>query len=402
MQGKIKFTVGNLFTAAVLLMMFLGAIDFINRFFVFVFVAAILFFITPSRKIVFDASFFVLLAFSVSLMVFDSDYQSGILNILKAFVFPLCYIVGRCLYLNLDSGNNDLIAHEKRMSKVVYIVAIGSFGHFILNMLVNLGRTDRDVIEFWSRKDLSATGQAAFACIMIAVSAAALFSKSGILKKVFAIISLAIIVAYNFILAGRTIFVLIAIALVFAYFFRAYYHKIRIWKTVLIFVVIVALLFLLYSIDFLNIKTLFEQSNFYERFFSGDYTQEIDEDSRLEYKLYYIEHFFDHMLGGNKIQNDIVGHHAHDLYLDTYDDAGIFALLAIVAYIIMSLYRAIKCARNRKISFQTKQMILCVVLILNIQFWLEPIIQGMPWLLASYCFIDGALGNLLTKSKDQL
>ena len=44
-------------------------------------------------------------------------------------------------------------------------------------------------------------------------------------------------------------------------------------------------------------------------------------------------------------------------------------------------------------------VIVCVYLVCNIQFWLEPIIRGVPWLLATYCFIDGTVTNLLGQEK---
>ena len=104
------------------------------------------------------------------------------------------------------------------------------------------------------------------------------------------------------------------------------------------------------------------------------------------------------MWGGENI-NTLFGHRAHDLYLDTYDEAGLIALITIAIYIICSLSRMVKCLKCKSLSTQVKLLIACVYVACNIQFWLEPILRGVPWLLASYCFIDGAVSRLIKNER---
>ena len=271
--------------------------------------------------------------------------------------------------------------------------------HFILNMITNWGIRTREVTDFWTKNAMSATGQATLACMMIAVSVAFLFSNTGKVKKIIAAVSLLLILAYNLILAGRTIFVLILIAVGVALFYTFCVKKSKSLKVLIIVLVVFLVVLVLYNSNVFGIKDAFEMSNFYDRFYGGDYTQDIDDDSRMKNKLYYVEHFFDSMLGGGHIRAEF-GHSAHDLYLDTYDESGIFALLTIAAYIIMSIYRAFKCATNKNLSFEIKIMIVCIYTIVNVQFWLEPVLRGIPWLLASYCLIDGAVTRLLIEEKN--
>ena len=103
-----------------------------------------------------------------------------------------------------------------------------------------------------------------------------------------------------------------------------------------------------------------------------------------------------YLWGGNQL-HEIHGGYAHDLYLDTHDNAGIITLLAIVIYIVSSLRRAVKCITNKRLSRDIRVLVLCVYLVCNIMFWLEPIMRGMPWLLTSYCYIDGAVTYLLAQ-----
>ena len=161
----------------------------------------------------------------------------------------------------------------------------------------------------------------------------------------------------------------------------------------MILIVTVSIIVLAYNLDLFGIKTAIENSNFYNRF-NNEYSQDVTEDSRFESKLFFLKSMLGNLWGGGTIRASY-GLYAHDLYFDTFDDFGIFAFLFIILYIISSIIRMIKCLKSKNIPFHTKQLIFCVYVIANIQFWLEPIMAGMPWLLAFYCIIDGTVATLL-------
>ena len=207
------------------------------------------------------------------------------------------------------------------------------------------------------------------------------------------------IVLYNFVLAGRTIFALILILVAVAFLYKSFTSKgiINI-KTIFWISFVILIIIVFYNYDTFGIKSTFENSNFYNRFF-GEYSQDIYEDNRLETKLYYLKNFEISWLGGGAIRNEI-GLYAHDIYLDTYDDASIFALISIVIYIIASLSRVISCLKNKHLNFNTKQLIFCIYISANIQFFLEPVLHGEQWLFASYCLIDGIVACVLNKTRE--
>ena len=397
MQKYSKITVSKAFTFLILALMFLCAVEVRNMGYMLLLLAFAIFIFTPERKLSLDASFLLMMAFSISMVIFNSTVRDNISTIVMAFNYPICYLMGRSLFLNSNSNENFQLV-ENNHKRSVYVVAIGTFVHYTLNMIINIGRTDRAVIEFWSRKELSATAQAAFACLIVGVIAATVFSNEKKKKKILAWCALVLVIMYNLVLSGRTLFVLIVIAIVVSYFYRSHAMGKKIIKSVIIFILVVSVLVICYNYNVLNVKTAFESSNFYDRFYGGDYTQEIDDDSRWENKIYYLRHFFDSMLGGGHIRKEF-GRSAHDLYLDTYDESGIFALIAIVLYILASWSRLIKCLKNKVISSKTKQLMLCVYLMVNIMFFLEPVIRGIPWALYFYCFIDGSLASLLYQTQ---
>lgn len=398
------FDLKNLFVFFILCFVFLSSLNFVDRFYYFIYIAFFFLLLIPKGTLRFDSSFFALLLFSMTLLLFDPTYQTKITSMIKPFTYPLCYMVGISLFSAGAKKSNNLLRDEKRTAWIIYVTASGVLLHFILNRIINHGIDSRNVIDFWTRQDMSATGQATMACLMIAVAVAFLFSKVKRTKKVIAILSLLIILEYNIILAGRTIFMLFLIEFGVALLYLIYENRkkrIR-GKSIKIFLIIaicIGVFLLLYNNNFLELKETFESSNFYERFYGGRHSQDIEDDSRMEHKMYYIEHFWESMFGGEKLRA-VYGHHAHDLYLDTYDEAGIFALIFIVFYIVKSFGRAIRCARNKNLTFEIRLLILCVYVVVNVQFWLEPIIRGVPWLLATYALIDGAVARLLVKERE--
>lgn len=388
----------GLLVKVIMILMILCSMDFIRLNYYWIFIAFFLFIVICHGKLYVDADLGVLLLFSFSMLIFNSTYQQSITSMLKPFVFPIAYCIGYNVVFVPSSSKSKLDISERNVERAVFLVTIGSMTHFVLNAYINNSADSRNVIDFWSRSASSATGQAALASITIGVVAAFLLSNSNKKQKVVALASLALIVIYNLILAGRTIFVVLLFVFAFAFIYKMINEKKKIFKLTLILIAVCVALFFCYENDVFGIKTTVESSNFYDRFVSGDVTTELNEDSRFEHKLEYTKHMLDYPFGGGNIRT-LLGFSAHDLYLDTYDESSVFAFLFIVIYIVSSIVRIVRCMRNENISFQVRILLACVYLSINIIFWIEPIIRGMHWLLMSYCFIDGAVARMMKRRK---
>lgn len=389
-----------MFLFGILLFLFAAALDLVKRFFVCIFAAGILLLVTPSRKLRINCSVALLFILGISTLIFNTSSHGTVLDMIKPFAYVLAYVIGISLFQKQDNQPIVLAREETKVSKVIYVLAGGSALHFVLNMWINAGSIRRDeVVDFWTRNVMAATGQAALACLAVGVCIAFLFSKAGKWKKTIGISGISLIVIYNLTLAGRTLFVFIAIEIVAALLYLKFVEKRKMGKVLLIVLVVAILLAVLYNTNTFGMKSAFEESNFYLRFFGGEYSQDLEDDSRMEYKLGYLKLLLDYPWGGGKI-NDAFGHHAHDLYLDTYDQSGCFAFLAVCIYMIASVVRCAKCALNKQFSLPMRMLVFCTYLICNVQFWTEPIPNGMPWLFASYCCMDGAVSYLLYRQKE--
>lgn len=397
-NSNIKFNPLDIVSKFIMLLMFMGAMDFVTRNYYWVFIAFLLFFVFYIRKFKFDGNLAVLLFLAVSVLAFNEGYQKSFTYMLKPFIFPIGYCIGFNTLFASPKKNSELDISERNTEKVILIATLGSFAHFLLNAIKNIDSVTRNVLDYWTNQPASATAQAALATLATAVAAAYLFSRVDVKRKLFAILSLIFIVSYNLVLAGRTLFVLIIILLAFSFLHNSVIEKKKLVGSLLIVCVVCALLLTAYANNLWGIKTAIAESNFHDRFISGEYTADINQDSRLQYKIEYAKRLLDHPFGGRHIYAE-VGHSAHDLYFDTYDESGVFAFVFVIAYVISSIYRMILCLKHKDISFKTKRLVACVYIAVNIIFWLEPIMRGMHWLLTAYCFIDGAVSRMLLNKK---
>ena len=188
---------------------------------------------------------------------------------------------------------------------------------------------------------------------------------------------------------------MMVIVFTIAFFYQIRNKKSEASKELLLFLIIGAILVIAYSLDLFGAKTAFETSNFYARFW-GINGNGLFDDPRFGYKQVYWKHILDYPFGGANIHREY-GFYAHELYLDTYDQYSVFAGIAIVCYIVSSLIRMVRCLRSSTISFNTKQLILCVYVVMNMQFMVEPVMQGMPACLVSYCLVDGVIVRYLAE-----
>jgi flagellar biosynthesis protein FliQ len=92
--------------------------------------------------------------------------------------------------------------------------------------------------------------------------------------------------------------------------------------------------------------------------------------------------------------------YAHDILFDTYDEAGILALVAIVGYLAVSFTHMVRTVMDKSLSFVFRNMVLCMYVIVYLEFMVEPILQGMPWIFAVFCLIDGYVGRILRYNRN--
>ena len=331
------------------------------------------------------------LILTASIMLFSPNPTGNITVLLRPIVYPMCFLTGYNLCESESAEKSGRI-----VALVILAVAAGAYGHYLLNMLINIGKSvSRNTLDIWTRSKVSATGQSTMAIMMTGVTMAVLFSKFKPVWKIAALGILASIMYYNLMLGGRTIFILAALSLginMIVSWCSMKDTNDRIRGLVIIAFVLMAMVIVLYF-NLFGIRNMIYNSEFYRRFFGKNSVESLSEDGRLEHKLVYIRYMLSYPFGGAKLLK-VVGTYAHDIFLDTYSDAGIFALLAVAAMIVSTIIKTVKTTTSKLIGRRTKILILNVVCLTLAVFMLEPILQGMPWLFASFCAISGSITKL--------
>ena len=379
----------NISQLTIMVMLFLTGLNFLNLYPYFIYAAVLFVVLENKRTLMIDNWFIVLLLLSTCFVIFYPGASTSITVILKQYNYPLCYLIGLNL-IGLDNKPSPQL-YDQQLKIVIVTIALGSFLHYMLNMIYNFDSTTRNTVDVWTGERIVATGQVCFAIAAIGVFSSWLFSETTKVKKIIAVAGIILAFMYNFILAGRTLFLLTTVSLGVAFVFAA--RKERISRRVLILLsILFAILFLLliYSQNLFGVRDWILDSNFSARFNRLQFF----EDTRLNNKYAYFAHFFKYPLGGGKLRAEYG--YAHDLFLDTYSDSGLIALLLLVAFVIGMVVLLLRFLKHQEVCDDCKLLVLCVYVTIMMEFFLEPILQGVPWVFCMFCVFGGMIKTRCT------
>lgn len=377
----------------VLLMLLLCGMNFQAKFFYFAFGLFIVQCLTK-RYLHYDRMFCIYFLFSVVYCVYG--FSAGIMEVVRRIAFLCMYMVGFDSSMVHANSSNDDQGIESWVIKCILFFSVGAFCHYFLNMITNIGSSiGRNTCDVWTGMILSATSQAALVCPMVGIAVARIIAPQTNKKKFFPIIAIVIILLYNTVLAGRTLIAMLLIDALFCIILYSMYEddknrKLQSWGAL---IVIVLLALVLYQMNAFGVRSMFEQSNLYARFFGVTTPNDLTEDSRMVHKGYYLTHMWDYLWGG-KHMNAQIGF-AHDLLLDCYDEAGIIAAIPLLIIVISSVKNLVRVARMHCFSHQNTIMILSFYLCVYIQFFMEPVLSGSRWLFAGFCLVNGCVNAIL-------
>ena len=380
------------FDNIILLVLFLCGMNFQAKFFYFALGLFILQCLTK-RYLHYDRMFCIYLLFSVVYCLYG--FSAGFMEVVRRIAFLCMYMVGfDSTMVHANSSNDEGL--ESWVIKCILFFSAGAFCHYFLNMITNIGSSiGRNTHDVWTGKILSATGQAALVCPMVGIAVARIIAPQQNKKRIYPIIAVVIILLYNTMLAGRTLIAMLLIDSLFCIILYSIFEddmnrKLKTWGAL---IAIVLLAMALYQTNAFGVRSMFEQSNLYARFFGVTTANDLTEDSRMFRKGYYLTHMWDYLWGG-KHMNAQVGF-AHDLLLDCYDEAGILAAIPLLIIVISSVINFVRIARMHCFSHQNTILILSFYLCVFIQFFMEPILAGTRWLFAGFCLVNGCVNAML-------
>lgn len=383
--------------ALIMMCLFCTTLNIFNRYFIFLFMAVVVFCLYTQR-IVANHSVLLLMIYAVSLLLMAPTFNTSVFALLKPFLVPFSFIIGYGIFAKeYVSASN-----EKKFNSAItllVVLAAGGLVHYLLNWSINLDVTDRQTKDFWSGEVLMPTNQAAMACLALGVSMATLLSRPKLRYWLMAAAALLAILGYNMILSGRTLILMTLIALLVAVLYSMRNNR-RGRAILLVSVVLFAVAAVwAYNANAFGLRSFIEESALFGRF-TGEYGQELSEDTRLDNKMGYLRDMINYPFGGAHLR-EMYGY-AHDLFLDSFDEAGWIAGLAIVIYVCVSVVRLFKFLKRKHIPFMVRQLFLCTYLVVYMEFFVEPVLQASPWLLSGFCALDGCVCAMLRVKPEQV
>lgn len=337
------------------------------------------------RTTVFNGfGFICLIALAICYILFDA-ISSNNMNF-RIIAAPCAFLVA----YNLDSESKKY-EPTNILTLIAYAMALHSIISFIY-MLRTQGLaafSSGQSYDIWSGTLSTATGIAAYYYFM-AATIPILLMKAKWHHYVLFIVCL----LHDVLIGGRTFIVLSGIAVIATFVLRTYYGKKQIskfLKYIIIFGIIVGIIAIFYKNNIFNIRSTFESSYMWRRFFAENAYEEIGDTSRWTRKIIYLQNLLEYPFGGNHIKNDLGIGYAHDIWLDTFDKVGIITMLIMLMYTISSVFRFFKYAKLSNGNLKEKVVFCIFPIILMSSFFVEPIMDGAPIVFFMYCFMDGLI-----------
>lgn len=371
--------------ALALLFVFAASANLFAKYFLLTFLAFVVTLVFRGGSIEADKSAAVLIAFSFVCFAVEFWQNAEPVKALKLFVFPAAYLAG----LNMFSGGR--YDKAKKLTLLLVAVCAGNLLHIALNL--SLGSfadiaQSRNIADFWTGEAMSATMHATLFCVSTGVCISVLCSDVKLPAKLAALFVLLFMLITDLVLACRTpVFAGIIIGIAAAIYMRGGATKKCRMTTLILLASAFALMFFLYCADAFGIKRAVLNSNLFTRL-AGINGLGL-KDSRLGIRLAYLPDILARPFGGSYFMQKYG--YAHDLLLDLWDKYGVLPAALIAVYIIISVRRSFAVLRDAKLPFLTRQLVLCVNLSMLIEFFIEPVIYGIPWLLSTFCLVDGAV-----------
>jgi len=371
----------------VIALLFFASMNLFAKYFYFIFLAFVVLFILRGARLRVNGTLAILLVFSLIYIIFYSIRDFNLIVALKYFAYPMCYAIGLNLLEKADITNGGILVTERKIATFITLVALGAFFHYLINLIINSGSLHRNNIDIWSGEILNATGQAALGVLAIAVFVTTLLTSRVNWHKIIALLGIILVLWYNLILAGRTLIIITAITLLVGMLYITIdtrtEHKLR--KSIVL-IILFGVIVMIYMQNEFGLRDIILGSNLSTRM---EYIEALD-DLRWTRKYQYLVHMLDYPFGGGELHT-FVGGYAHGLLLDVYSDAGVFAYIILITVLIISFRNVILILKNKQVEQYFKLLALSIHVVLLLEFMIEPILAGMPWMFCDFCFFSGLL-----------
>lgn len=396
MNMSIKIFKLDIFKMLLLSILFLFCLNFMNKgtYLYFILVLAFIVWMYAKRiKISITNEFFLLLLCFISyFLIYNIHFSIGLQMFITHCLGPILgYFIG---YHIINKKSNICI------NNISVVIVSGLFIHGMLNMFLffSNGITSRSVPDIWLGTPIAATLQGIFftcVCSLLFYSIYIIKSKKN---KVIVLLSILFSIYSSLRTASRTLLVITIVTFICNVIIYMYINKIRfnkIFKLIISVFLIISTIIVIYKFNIFNLKDFYEGSEFYNRI-NSDYITTLSEDPRYEMYKKTIIGIYDNPIGGDRIDGV---RYAHNLWLDVGKKVGIIPFTLLILYTVMTLITMIKIIRNNNIEIKFKYLFASIYISMILNFMVEPILEGFPYIFTIMCIFNGATRYYLDSKK---
>lgn len=333
----------------------------------------------------FSLSYFILLTY---------HGRGGIGAMLIYMIGPVgSFFIGYCIV----KSNNKFIF------KTVMAIVFGNFIHGFLNMTTYFrlyGFTSsvigaRALPDIWREGVLTATLQGTYYTLMASLLFYAFLlirkERKGLAIVIF--FSVVFSLVATFIMGNRTLIAIILISFLSSMLLYSILMKRRKKEIhrVIIFITIAFLgIAFIYSNNMFGIREFVEGSTWYMRI----NTMSASEDPRIALYQKAISQMFDFPFGGYKM-NLVTNSYVHNLWLDVLYATGLIPFFFLIVYTFKSIKNLIRLIKQKNTDIEFKIFIFSIYTGFLLNFMVEPILEGVPYMFLSFCIINGMIRKQL-------
>ncbi len=297
------------------------------------------------------------------------------------------YIV--CPLLAFFAGWTAVESGKKNPAEIIkmsiYFMLIGYGIHALLNYSINIGHKRWELYDVFTGERRGATGSGCINTMILSLTTFFITLEKNKIYKVIGIILSAISLLYAFLLGTRAQFlILVIVTIVFLILYlHETYGRMAVVRLALVAAVLIGAYYYFYSSNKFGIRSYIEASNLIDRY---SYTQDLTraDNYRWDSLARGLVNVFTHPFGGLK---SIAFY--HNMWLDVGRVSGVIPFAMLIFYTIVTNVHALKIFKDKNQPIWFRYLLLCVFLGIQMNFFMEPILEGVPDFFFVFLMING-------------
>lgn len=293
----------------------------------------------------------------------------------------LAYLAGWVL---VDVRKDDA---EKNIRRGIVAFLLGYAIHAFLNYSINVGHQRWELTDYFAGTLRAATGSGCINTLALSLAVYIFVIEKDKWKKFAGLICVAMSLLYAFLLGTRTQFIIfITVSFVFLLYYLHEKFGVRsILILAVVTLVLVGISVYLYEKNIFGIKVYIDTSNLMARYQDGSGLQSADS-YRTSSLTRGLVNLLNYPFGGLKDTK-----YYHNLWLDVGRIAGIFPFVCMIIYTAVINIHAMRIIKSKNIEDSFRYMILCVYFGIQINFLVEPILEGLLDFFLVFTLINGMI-----------